>query len=132
MGMSSWRKKRPVSQQVWYDKDASCSNSLSILGLNFASLHRWWWHLHEVKYSWAEHLCVYYFMSQSRIFHWYGDVTIAGEGLQKLGLCSFEQEGIFIMPHLLLHRTFVFPVSSEGRPHSVIPYNTQGGVKDLF
>jgi hypothetical protein len=35
----------------------------------------------------------------------YGDVTIAGEGLQNLGLCSalraFEQGGIFIMPHLL-------------------------------
>jgi hypothetical protein len=35
----------------------------------------------------------------------YGDVTIAGEGLQNLGLClvlrAFEQGGIFIMPHLL-------------------------------
>jgi hypothetical protein len=35
----------------------------------------------------------------------YGDVTIAGEGLQNLGLCSalraFEQGGIFIVPHLL-------------------------------
>jgi hypothetical protein len=35
----------------------------------------------------------------------YGDVTIAGEGLRNLGLCSaltaFEQGGIFIMPHLL-------------------------------
>jgi hypothetical protein len=34
-----------------------------------------------------------------------GDVTIAGEGLQNLGLCSalraFEQGGIFIVPHLL-------------------------------
>jgi hypothetical protein len=31
-------------------------------------------------------------------------VTIAGEGQKKLGLCSafraFEQEGIFILPHL--------------------------------
>jgi hypothetical protein len=38
-------------------------------------------------------------------FHFYGDVTIAGEGLQNLGLCSalgaFEQGGIFIVPHLL-------------------------------
>jgi hypothetical protein len=36
---------------------------------------------------------------------WTGDVTIAGEGLQNLGLCSalraFEQGGIFIVPHLL-------------------------------
>jgi hypothetical protein len=35
----------------------------------------------------------------------YGNITIAGEGLQKLGLCSvltaFEQGGIFIVPHLL-------------------------------
>jgi hypothetical protein len=43
----------------------------------------------------------------SRIFHLhvYGDVTITGEGLQNLGLCSalraFEQEEIFILPHLL-------------------------------
>jgi hypothetical protein len=38
-------------------------------------------------------------------FHLYGDVTIASEGLQNLGLCSafgaFEQGGIFIVPHLL-------------------------------
>jgi hypothetical protein len=35
----------------------------------------------------------------------YEDVTIAGEGLQNLSLCSalraFEQGGIFIVPHLL-------------------------------
>jgi hypothetical protein len=41
----------------------------------------------------------------SKIFHLYGDVTIAGEGLQNLGLCSalraFEQGGIFIVPHPL-------------------------------
>jgi hypothetical protein len=41
----------------------------------------------------------------SRIFHLYGDVTIAGEGLHNLGLSSalraFEQVGIFIVPHLL-------------------------------
>jgi hypothetical protein len=38
-----------------------------------------------------------------RIFHLSGDVIIAGEGLQKLGLCSalnaFEQGGISIMKH---------------------------------
>jgi hypothetical protein len=38
-------------------------------------------------------------------FHLYGDVTITGEGLQNLGLCSalraFEQGGISIVPHLL-------------------------------
>jgi hypothetical protein len=41
----------------------------------------------------------------SRIFHLHGDVTITGEGLQNLDLCSalraFEQGGIFIAPHLL-------------------------------
>jgi hypothetical protein len=35
----------------------------------------------------------------------YGEVTITGEWLPNLGLCSalrtFEQGGIFIMPHLL-------------------------------
>jgi hypothetical protein len=43
--------------------------------------------------------------SHTRIFHLYGDVTITGEGLQNLGLCSalraFEQGEIFIVPHLL-------------------------------
>jgi hypothetical protein len=55
----------------------------------------------------------YCFPSRSRIFHLYGDVTIAGEGLQNLGLCSvlraFDQGGIFIVPHLLWHGTSVFP-----------------------
>jgi hypothetical protein len=48
---------------------------------------------------------MYGFTSRSRIFHLYGDATIAGEELQNLGLCSalraFEQGGIFIVPHLL-------------------------------
>jgi hypothetical protein len=37
--------------------------------------------------------------------HSHGDVTITGEGLKNLGLCSalrvFEQGGIFIVPYLL-------------------------------
>jgi hypothetical protein len=33
-------------------------------------------------------LIIYGITSWSRIFHLYGDVTIAGEGLQNLGLCS--------------------------------------------
>jgi hypothetical protein len=76
------------------------------------------------------------FTSRSRIFHLYGDVTIASEGLQNLGLCSalrvFEQGGIFIVPHLLCHDASVFPVSSEGPPHLVAFYNTRGDVEDLF
>jgi hypothetical protein len=39
------------------------------------------------------------------MFPLYGDITITGERLQNFGLCSafraFEQEGIFIVPHLL-------------------------------
>jgi hypothetical protein len=69
------------------------------------------------------------FTSGSRIFHWYGDVIITDEGLQNLDLClelrDFEQGGIFIVPHLLWHRSSVFPISSEGPPHSV------GDVEDL-
>jgi hypothetical protein len=54
----------------------------------------------------------------------------AQEVLQNVGQClalrAFEQGGIFIVPHLLWHGTSVFPVSSEGLPHSVAYYNTQG------
>jgi hypothetical protein len=50
-------------------------------------------------------LIIYGITSRSRIFYLYGDVTIAGEELQNLGLCSavraFEQGEIFIVPHLL-------------------------------
>jgi hypothetical protein len=50
-------------------------------------------------------LIIYRFMSCTKIFHLYGDVTIDGEGLQNLGLCSalraFEQGGIFVVPYLL-------------------------------
>jgi hypothetical protein len=53
-----------------------------------------------IDYGLVGWLVVYRFTSRS-----YGDVTIAGEGLQNLGLCSalraFEQGGIFIVPHLL-------------------------------
>jgi hypothetical protein len=81
-------------------------------------------------------LISYGFTSRSRIFHLYGDVTIAGEGLQNLGLWSaksaFEQWGVFIVPHLLWHGTSVFPVSSEGLPYLVASYDTQEDVEDLF
>jgi hypothetical protein len=76
------------------------------------------------------------FTSRSRIFHLYGDVTITGEWLQNLGLCSafraFEQGGIFIVSRLLWHGALVFPVSFEGPPHLVASYNTQEDVEDLF
>jgi hypothetical protein len=81
-------------------------------------------------------LIIYSFTSRLRIFHLYGDVTIIGDGLQNLGLCSalraFKQRGIFIVPHLLWHGTSGFPVSSEGPPHSVASYDTHEDAEDLF
>jgi hypothetical protein len=86
--------------------------------------------------SMIDWLIIYGFTSRSRIFHLYGDVTIASEGLQNLGLCSalraFEQGGIYTVPHLLWHRTSVFLVSSKGQPHLVAFYDTRGDVEDLF
>jgi hypothetical protein len=71
-------------------------------------------------------LIIYGFTSRSIIFHLYGDITIAGEGLQNIGPCSalwaFEQEGIFIVPHLLWHRGLGFsgvirPIQSSLTTH---------------
>jgi hypothetical protein len=57
------------------------------------------------KQTMIDWLIIYGFTSRSRILHLYGDVTIAGEGLQNMGLCSalraFEQGGILIVPHML-------------------------------
>jgi hypothetical protein len=65
-----------------------------------------------VGFDW---LIIYGFTSRLRIFHLYGDVTIAGERLQNLGLClalrAFVQGGIFIVPNLLWQGTSVYPVS---------------------
>jgi hypothetical protein len=76
------------------------------------------------------------FTSRSRIFHLYGDVTLPVKGCKILGLCSalraFEQGGFFIVPHLLGHGASVFPVSSDGSPHSVTSYDTQGDVGIYF
>jgi hypothetical protein len=52
-------------------------------------------------YTYIHWLIIYSFTSRSRIFHWYGDVTIAGEGLQISVLRAPEQGGVFIVPHLL-------------------------------
>jgi hypothetical protein len=103
----------------------------------YALLEFWAFVLHS-KYlnHFIDWLIVYSFTSRSRIFHLYGDVTIASEGLQNLGLCSalraFEQGGIFFVPHLLWHGASVFPVSSEGPSHLVAFYDTRGDVEDLF
>jgi hypothetical protein len=82
-------------------------------------------------------LYMYGLTSLSRFFFYlYREVTIAGEGLQNLVLCSalraFEQGWIFIMPHLLWHGTSVFPFSPEGPPHLVASYDTRGDLEDLF
>jgi hypothetical protein len=75
-------------------------------------------------------LTIYGFTSRSRLLHLYGDVTITGEGLRNLGLClalrAFEQGGILIVPHPMLHGASVFPVLSEGPSHSVASYDTRG------
>jgi hypothetical protein len=47
---------------------------------------------------------IYGFTSRSRIFHLFGDVTIAGQGLLKKNrpaLGALEQGGIFVVPRLL-------------------------------
>jgi hypothetical protein len=96
----------------------------------------WIVHVYDLVDWLIDWLIIYSFTSRSRIFHLYGDVTNAGEGLQNLGLYSalraFEQGGIFIVPHPLWHGTSVFPVSSEGPPHLVASYDTRGDVEDLF
>jgi hypothetical protein len=62
------------------------------------------------------------------MFHLYGVVTIAGEGLQKFGLCLalkvFELERVFIVPHLLVTWVFGFTASSKGQPRLITSYNT--------
>jgi hypothetical protein len=87
--------------------------------LILATLH-YNWHLSKTFVmdiisltSLPDWLMIYCFTYRSRIFHliWYGDVTIVGEGLQNLGICltlrAFKQGGVFILPHLLWHRTLV-------------------------
>ena len=57
-------------------------------------------------------LFVWSFSYNSRIFYSFGDVTIAGEGLQiltySLAIMAIEQWGFFSMPHLLWHGTSVY------------------------
>ena len=70
-----------------------------------------------------------YVSLQNLSFIW--KVTFAGETPQNLGLCSalraFEEEGIFIVSHLLWPRVSIFPVPSEELPHSV-PLTTRKGI----
>jgi hypothetical protein len=59
----------------------------------------------------------------------YGDIIIFCEGMQTLDLCSalraFEQEGIFIVSHL------VFPVSTEGLSHLIASFDSQRDAEDF-
>jgi hypothetical protein len=124
-------KPRPVLQKVnsnnyfWL-----FSMPVIILGCGQASLSL------VKRYKIIVCLFIHSFTSGSRMFYLYGDVTIAGKGLQNLGRCSvlktFEQGGIFVVPHLLWNGTSVFPVSSEGPPHSVAFYYMQEDAEDLY
>jgi hypothetical protein len=66
----------------------------------------------------------------------YGDVATADEGLQNLGQLSGAQ-GLWAGRDLYratpaVTRDLIFLVSSEGPPLSVISYDTQGEMEDLF
>jgi hypothetical protein len=71
----------------------------------------------------VQFLFIYCFTSRSIIFLVYGDVSITGEGLQNLGLCSrrlslwAERDLYHVTP--VWHGVLVFPVSSKGLP----PFN---------
>jgi hypothetical protein len=43
---------------------------------------------------------------------------------------AFEEGGIFVMLYLLQHGALVFPVSFEGKPHSVASYDRQEDVEE--
>jgi hypothetical protein len=107
-------------------------------------------------------LFIYCIPFRSRIFHLYGDVTIAGEGLQNLGLCwaprVFELGGSLschtyfdtglgftglirraapFSRHLRHTRGCGEPILTQilRGPHvvaSLISYDTQGNVDDIF
>jgi hypothetical protein len=136
-----------ISQHIWIANSMKIAMTFTLQSSTFliyerviidqyhlliVSISPSWFDTQEYVMPMIDWLIIYGFTSLSRIFHLYGDVTIAGEGLQNLGLCSalraFQQGGNFIVPHLLWHGASVFPVSSEGPPHSVASYDTRGGV----
>jgi hypothetical protein len=92
-----------------------------IIHFSLFSIFSWFIPTWEIVNNHSLFVCLFIhcFTSRSRMFHLYGDVTIAGEGLRNLGLClalrAFEQGGILIVPQLLWHGTLVFQVSSKGR-----------------
>jgi hypothetical protein len=89
---------------------SKCKSSLPKDDLHqvWSKLSQWFWGSRNCQMSWEIYIIycfIYCFTFRLRIFHLYGDVTIAGEELQMFGLFSarraFEQGGIFIVPHLL-------------------------------
>jgi hypothetical protein len=83
-----------------------------------------------VKPKGIDRLIIYGFMSRSRIFHLYGDFTIASEGLQNLGLClvlmAFEQGGIFIVPRLLYMGPRFFGLIRRTAPFGHLLWHARG------
>jgi hypothetical protein len=55
------------------------------------------------------------------------NVTIAGEVLQNLGLCS----ALMAFEQVLWHGISLFPVSSEGPPH-LVPFPTHEGMWRIY
>jgi hypothetical protein len=77
------------------------------------------------------YLKLYGFTSRSRLFHLCGDVTIAGEGLKKLGLARrsgpLSREGsLSCNTCYVRHGASVFPVSSEDRPFNRLLRHMKG------
>jgi hypothetical protein len=124
-----------INQDSDYDTFTICLSNKHTHRSQYMYLQNYLWYytnLHIIRYFVG--LLIFCLTSRSRICHLgYRDVTITGEGLHNLGLCSalraFEQGGIFIVPHLLWHGASVFLVSSEGPPNSVVCYDTRGGCR---
>jgi hypothetical protein len=99
-------------QQVKYDKlhPIIFFKDHITTGSDFVALHWQWQRLHGSEIfsdgtidGLIDYLRIYVPLKNFSLI--YGDVAIAGEGLQNSGLCSalraFEQGGIFTVPHLL-------------------------------
>jgi hypothetical protein len=78
-------------------------------------------------------LVIYGFTSRSRIFHLYGDVTIAGEGLQNLGLplAPLSREGSLSCHTCCDTGPRFFRSLPKDRPIQS-PFTTQEGVWRIY
>jgi hypothetical protein len=88
----------------------------------------------NTKYIRLDEFRSYRFTSRSRI-HLYGDVTMAIEGLQNVGLCLvlsvMEQGAVFIVPHLLWLGALVFWSDPKDQPN-MSPLTTHYGVWRIY